>query len=115
MGKTTVTTIDTTNDCAKVLMGAGGGTTPPGQIAWKSSSPKLNPSTLTLGPSTTNNGPPITVDTTSGSVSAGSFAGDTVATHSVISESAGFIAMKCSTHGLKALHINPSGSTFTLS
>jgi hypothetical protein len=115
-GKSTTTTVDTTNDCTKVLTGAGGGTTPPGQIAWKSSNPKLNPSTaVTLGASTTNNGPPITVDTTGGSIGGGSFAGDTVATHSVISESLAFIQKKCTTHGLKALHINPSGSTFTLS
>jgi hypothetical protein len=112
-----VTTGDTTNDCAKVLGGAGGGTTPPGTISWKGSSPKVNPSTgVTLGASTTNtSGPAITVDSSGGSVGGGSFMGDSVSTHSVITESLALITSKCqSKGGLKALHINPSGSTFTL-
>jgi hypothetical protein len=111
-GKSTVVTTASTNDCTAVLTAPGGGV--PGDIAWKSSNPKLNPSTVVLGPGTTSQGPPITVDST-GSATAGSFNGDTAHSHSVISQSLAYIQKKCSTTGLKALHINPSGSTFSLS
>jgi hypothetical protein len=115
-GKSVVVTIDNTNDCTKVLTGAGGGTAPPGTIAWKGSE-KLNPSTgVTLGTSTTNTGPPITLNSSGGVVAGGSFATDGVSTHSVLVESLALITSKCgSKGGLKSLHINPSQSTFTMS
>jgi hypothetical protein len=110
-GKSTVTTTANTNDCTAVLTAPGGGV--PGDIAWKSSNPKLNPTTVVLGPGTTNMGPPITIDST-GSATAGSFMGDTATSHSVLKETQAFILKKCTTNGLRALHINPSGSTFSL-
>jgi len=80
-----------------------------------SGKPKLNPSTVGFSSETGNAGPPLSFDA-SGSATAGSFNGDSAASHAVIQQTISQVLAACgSATGLKSLTIVATGSSSSLS
>ena len=102
-----------TNDCLTLLTNAQSAARS-GPLRWVTArgTPRLNPSTIELDTAAFSAGPPITVDT-GGSATAGSFAGDTSASHTVVMETFDRLRSLCLGRGLRAIHFLP-GSTFAL-
>ncbi len=99
-----------TNDCLALESALGSITSSSGPLKWRVQpyTPKLAPSTIALTTGTGTQGPPITIDTT-GSATAGSFAGDTAASHIVIKQTYTQLATSCLGLGLKTINfIAPS-------
>ena len=109
-GKSVQTINAPTNDCLSLLNAAGQPRS--GTLKWmaKPYTHALTASTVDLTSGSGTQGPPITVDT-NGSVSAGSFTGDTVTAHTIVKETLALLTAKCtSVKGLAAIHF-ATGST----
>jgi hypothetical protein len=104
-GKTIGTLNQPTNDCTALLGTSSNPLT--ATVKWKvpKGQPKLNPSTVKYTSTTGGAGTPATFDA-AGTVTAGSFHGNTASAHAVLQETAGDLGAAClGKKGIKQIHI----------